>query len=339
MLVDSAFLFIIGLLLAGLLRLVMNEKNIARHISEPGIKGVFKAALIGIPLPLCSCSVLPVARQLKEGGASRSSVMSFLIATPESGVDSIMLTYTLTDPILTVTRPVAAFLTAFTAGISETFFDKKKVLPTVSVECGCDNDCACTSTSQMEVNGSIFSKIYSGIKYAFAVMLDDLAPYLFFGFILAGLIGAILGTDLVALPEVLRTGWLGYLGAVIIGLPLYVCATSSTPLAAVLLGSGFSPGAVLIFLMVGPATNIASLVVLKKILGVAATFRYLAAIVIVSVICGLAVDKVYNIFDVTAGYQTAATASGPGILSIVSAIVLSLFILYYSVKHLLKKLS
>ncbi|MFZ5979475.1 MAG: SO_0444 family Cu/Zn efflux transporter [Candidatus Zixiibacteriota bacterium] len=341
MLIDSAFLFIIGLFLAGLLHLLMNEKNIVRHLSQPGLKGVLKAALVGIPLPLCSCSVLPVARQLREGGASKSGVMSFLVATPESGVDSVLLTYTLTDPILTVVRPVTAFLTAISVGLSETFFEKKESSFTVvSVnEACCDNPGGCEKSHRMDASRPFFTRLYAGVRYAFTVMLEDLAPYLFFGFILAGLVGVFLGTDMITLPDILKTGWLGYPGAVIIGLPLYICATSSTPLAAVLLAGGFSPGAILVFLMVGPATNIASLVVLKKILGLGATFRYIAIIVMVSLICGIAVDKVYDIFDYTAGYRLAELESEQGGVAIFSAVVLSCLIIFYSLRRLVKKIS
>jgi len=340
MLVDSAFLFIIGLVLAGLLWLVMNEKNISRLISGGGVKGVFKAALLGIPLPLCSCSVLPVASQFRRSGVGKPSVMSFLISTPESGVDSIALTYTLTDPVLTVARPVTAFLTAFSAGITETFFkDKREIIPTLADGCGDDCGCTCSNSNENSGKQNIIIRILSSIKYAFTVLLSDLAPYLFLGFVLAGLVGALIGDNLVNIPEVFRTGWAGYAGAVVIGLPLYICASSSTPLAAVLLTGGLTPGAILVFLMVGPATNIASLVVFKKILGFRSTVRYLTAIVVVSIICGILTDRVYTLLNISAEYHSRTAENGAGIIHIAAALVLVFFILFYSYKWLLKKLS
>ena len=340
MLVDSAFLFIIGLVLAGLLWLVMNEKNISRLVSGGGVKGVFKAALLGIPLPLCSCSVLPVASQFRRAGADKPSVMSFLISTPESGVDSIALTYTLTDPVLTVARPVTAFLTAFSAGIAETFFkDKHEIIPTVTNGCGDDCGCTCSNTNENAGKKNFVIRILSSIKYAFTDLLGDLAPYLFLGFVLAGLVGALIGDNLVNIPEVYRTGWVGYAGAVVIGLPLYICASSSTPLAAALLAAGFTPGAILVFLMVGPATNIAALVVFKKILGFWSTVRYLTAIVVVSIICGVLTDRVYSLMNISAEYHSRAAEHGAGLVHVIAALVLVFFILFYSYKWLLKKLS
>ncbi|MBN1212679.1 MAG: SO_0444 family Cu/Zn efflux transporter [candidate division Zixibacteria bacterium] len=340
MLVDSAFLFIIGLVLAGLLWLVMNEKNISRLIRGSGVRGVLKAALLGIPLPLCSCSVLPVAGQFRRSGADKPSVISFLISTPESGVDSIALTYTLTDPVLTVARPVTAFLTAFLAGTAETFFkDKQEIIPTVTDGCGDECGCACSNAADNSGNQNIVKRIFSSVKYAFTDLLGDLAPYLFLGFVLAGLVGALIADNPVSIPEVYRTGWAGYAGAIVIGLPLYICASSSTPLAAVLLTAGFTPGAVLVFLMVGPATNIASLVVFKKILGFRSTVRYLTAIVVVSIFCGILTDRVYALLNISAEYHDRAAEHGVGTIHIIAALVLVFFILFHTYKWLLKKLS
>jgi uncharacterized membrane protein YraQ (UPF0718 family) len=182
------------------------------------------------------------------------------------------------------------------------------------------------------------TRIRNGLKYAFTDLLEDLAPYLLVGFALAGLVGAILGSEMVILPESVRTGWIGYAGAIIIGLPMYVCATSSTPLAAVLLAAGFSPGAILVFLLVGPATNIASLVVVKKIIGGWATVRYLAAIVLVAVVSGIAVDRIYRLLDMTAQYQAGGGAEhGASWLSVACAVLLSVLIVFYAGRKLIGK--
>lgn len=338
MLVDSSLLFLIGLALAGLIWLVMNRESVGRYLADRGIGGVFKASLIGIPLPLCSCSVLPVASQLRKSGASRGGVVAFLISTPESGVDSIMLTYSLTDPILTVARPISAFLAAFVAGAGEIMLRKPaSALPKLDLATSCCSDCSGASVANQQ-HSSLPARIWSGIKYAYTDLLADLAPYLLSGFLLAGLVGALLGTDLVNLPETIRTGWLGYAGAIFIGLPLYVCATSSTPLAAVMLAAGFSPGAVLVFLLVGPATNLASLVVIGRIIGAWATVRYLLAIIAVAVISGLVVDRVYAALDMSARYASGTGAHGDSWLGILSAIVLAVFILYYSGLKVLRRL-
>jgi len=338
MLVSSAFLFVVGLLLAGFLWLLMNEKNIHRFIQGGGIRGVFKAALLGIPLPLCSCSVLPVASQLRKSGARKAGVMSFVIATPESGVDSIALTYSLTDPVLTIARPVTAFLTAFSAGVVETFFKDDIRPPDFIGKNSNGNCCGATSAGNLSQK-SIIIRILSSIDYAYTVLLKDMAPYLMLGFVLAGLVGALLGDNPADIPSILKTGWPGYLGAIVIGLPLYICASSSTPLAAVFLVSGFSPGAILVFLMVGPATNITTLVVLKNILGNWSTVRYLTAIVVVSIIGGVITDWIYGILNIPVLFRSQSTHEEHGPVSILMAIGLASFIIFYSFQGISRKLA
>ncbi|RKX22123.1 MAG: permease [Candidatus Zixiibacteriota bacterium] len=343
MMVDSAFLLFIGIILAGLISIVLNSSKIKDKIIGNGKSDIFKASVIGIPLPLCSCSVLPVAKQLRQSGVSKGATVSFLISTPESGVDSIMLTYTLMDPIMTLARPITAFITSISAGLLENKYDNKinNVFETVDTnQTGSACSCCCSSNgNKIEVeNQSLVQKIISGIKYSFSDLLSDLAPFLLFGYLLAGLVSASLGGDLLSLSDTFTTGWGSYLGAVIIGVPLYICATSSTPLAAALLAIGFSPGAVLVFMMVGPATNITSLTVVHKILKGWSIIRYLLVIVVVAVACGIAVDYLYDYFKIAVNYQTDVLHKHNNWLDLISAIILSLFILYYSFKAGLKKL-
>jgi hypothetical protein len=251
-----------------------------------------------------------------------------LISTPESGVDSIFLTYSLTDPLLTIARPVTAFLTAMAAGYTETLFPAQKTA-IVPEEAECSDNCGCATAPNNVPRSRWYVRVWNGIHYAFTDLLKDLAPSLFLGFVLAGLIGALLGADASHIPESLRTGWLGYTAAMVIGLPLYVCATSSTPLAAVLLASGFSPGAILVFLMVGPATNVATIVVVRKILGFRATVRYIVSIAVVAVGAGILVDHLYRWLNVTAAYQFGSFETGLAWLYTACAVLLAAFILYY----------
>jgi len=303
MLVDSALLLLIGFALAGLLHLVLHSGNLRRLVSGSPRAQVFKTALIGIPLPLCSCSVLPIAHQLREGGVSRGGTVSFLISTPESGVDSMLLTYTLMDPVMTVARPIAAFLTAMTAGSLEAAVskeEKKAPTPLAMAQPAAGGCCHCSGEAAPvePQKPPLFKRIISGVKYGFTDLLPDLAVFLVIGYVLAGLVVALFGgSEMLRLPEMWVTGWGGYLGAIMIGLPLYICATSSTPLAAALLVAGFSPGAVLVFLLVGPATNVASIAVVSKILKGWAVVRYLISIVVVAIFSGIVVDWVYTAFD------------------------------------------
>lgn len=337
MLIDSAFLLLVGIGLAGLVQILLHVKKFRRLIRGSKRAGVFKAALFGVPLPLCSCSVLPVAYQLRKSGLSKGGTVSFLISTPESGVDSIMLTYSLTDPLLTIMRPVTAFLTAVAAGLTETLFEENESQPQGNSQ-NCEKPCGCEAESVPVQRLPFAGKLWSGLRYAFTVLLGDLAPYLLFGYVLAGLVGAVLGADLYLLPEALRSGWGGYAGAMIIGLPLYICATSSTPLAAALLAAGFSPGAMLVFMMVGPATNIASLVVVSRFLRGWALSRYLLIIVIVALLAGIVTDNLYGYFGLAGHYQALVETASHSWVHVISAVILALLIVFYSAKKLLRRL-
>ncbi len=327
MLLESAPLFLLGLLLAGLLSVFLNAKTVTRLVGGSRFISTFKAALIGVPLPLCSCSVLPVAKQLHDAGMKRGPLTAFLISTPESGVDSIFLTWSLTDPLLTVARPVSAFLSAMAAGFIQTN-DEAAFIETKEEADDCCSSCCTTDEATKEK--TIFERLIGGVRYAFTDLIADLAPFLLFGFVLAGLLDALFGSYLSNLAPFWKSGPAGYIGAIISGLPLYICATSSTPLAAVLMINGFSPGAVLVFLLVGPATNVASLVVLKKLLGLGGTVRYLVAIIVTAVLCGILTDYLYGVTGLEAIYRLSSESDIHSLFSYGAAIFLSLLILYWT---------
>lgn len=336
MLVDSALFLIIGIILAGVLHLLLSETKLKKLLSGKGNKMVFKAALFGIPLPLCSCSVLPMAHQLRNEGLSKGGTTAFLISTPETGVDSILLTYSLTDPLMTVARPIAAFLTAGIAGMMTEQLDpdssEKLTLATTT-----KSECGCCCASETPATTSFADKIKSAFDYSLKNVLGDLAPYLLIGYLLAGVVAVAVG-EITAIPDFLRVGWGGYLGAVLVGLPLYVCATSSTPLAAVLLAGGFSPGAVLVFLLVGPATNIATVTVVSKILSYKSAVIYVAVIIVVSILCGLGVDAVYHALNFEPSYLSGGEHHTYSLIKNILAGMLSLAIFYYTLKKTLEKL-
>ena len=327
---DSALFFILGLLAAGLISAFVNRSVLVRLVGR-GFTSVFRASVIGVPLQLCSCSTLPVAAQLRREGLGRPAVAAFLISTPETSADSIILTYALTDPLLTVARPVSAFVTAVAAGtVEETLGDKEQIENKLDNACdptGCDCD-----SEPPEQTPGILTRILRGMRYSVTDLMADLAPYLLIGFILAGLIAVLLHFGDTSVVRDYGSGWIAYLAAVLVGLPLYVCATSTTPLAAVLLGSGFSPGAILVFLLVGPATNLASLAVLKKILGLAPLIRYLLTLVIVSLLCGFLCDLLYDSFGMIPSYSPGDLHEHTGYLSLGSALALSGLIVWHSLR-------
>jgi uncharacterized membrane protein YraQ (UPF0718 family) len=244
--------------------------------------------------------VLPAATSLKKQGANKGATTAFLISTPESGIDSIAITYALLDPIMTVIRPLAAFLTAVTAGFIENIMNWPKKVPSKN-----DNfifpvaQCAEGTDSASEVNvkpQSIFAKIKAGISYAINDVWGDIVFWFFSGLLLAGVITAII-------PDEVLTTWLGgglssMLVMLVVGIPLYICATASTPIAAALILKGVSPGAALVFLLVGPATNVTSLSVLFGILGKMSTIRYLFVLAASAVLFGLSVDALYSFLDI-----------------------------------------
>lgn len=294
-LLDSSVYILFGLLVGGWLKIFLNPGAVARHLGQDRISSVFKAALFGIPLPLCSCGVLPAALSLKKQGASNGAVTAFMISTPESGVDSIAVTFALMDPIMTIARPVAGFITASVAGIAEILFGRRaedRVTPDLTCPsaggcCGHDHH----GHHEHEQPHSFMGRLVEGARFAFIEFWGELAGWFFVGLVLAGIITAFLPPDI--FPRYLGGGFSSMLIMLAIGIPLYICATASTPIAAALILKGVSPGAALVFLLAGPATNITSLTVLVGILGKRATAIYLTAICVCAVLFGLMVDGVY----------------------------------------------
>jgi len=295
LLLDSSVYILFGLLIAGLLRVFMSPNSVATHLGQGRFRSVFKAALLGIPLPLCSCGVLPTAAGLRKQGANKGATAAFLISTPESGVDSIAITWALLDPVMTLARPVAAFTTAVAAGISENLLGPGKEDAMTDPDLTCPVDGCCEGFDcppEEHARHHTFSeKIRTGLKFAMTDVWGDIASWFFVGLLLAGLIVALVPEEMMG--RFLGGGLPSMLLMLAVGIPLYICATASTPIAAALILKGVSPGAALVFLLAGPATNVTSLTVLLRILGKRATAIYLTMIALFSVLFGLALDQVY----------------------------------------------
>ena len=239
---------------------------------------------------------------LRKQGASNGATTAFLISTPESGVDSISITYALLDPVMTVARPFAAFASAAVAGISENLFGRFKDDQRITPDLSCPVDGCCSGDDcEQETHSrhhSFLEKIKAGIGYAFGELWEDIAKWFLFGLLLAGLITVLIPDDVFS--RYLGPGLPAMLLMLIVGIPLYICATASTPIAAALILKGVSPGAALVFLLAGPATNMASLTVLVGTLGKRATFIYLSSIAVCSVLFGLMVDQIYIYWGISA---------------------------------------
>jgi uncharacterized membrane protein YraQ (UPF0718 family) len=239
---------------------------------------------------------------LKKQGANNGATTAFLISTPESGIDSMAVTYALLDPVMTVARPLVAFVTAACAGVMENLFspgnDQGSIPPdlTCPVDGCCDGE-DCPPEEHQRHHG-LWEKIVAGLRYALTELWSDLAGWFFVGLIAAGLIMSIVPDDVIIRYS--AGGLSSMLVMLGLGIPLYICATASTPIAAALILKGASPGAALVFLLAGPATNVTSITVLLGILGKRATTVYLTTIGLSAMFFGLALDRIYHAFGLSA---------------------------------------
>ena len=289
-LLDASVFIIFGLLIAALIRAFISSESIVKYMGGRNIKSVLLAALFGVPLPLCSCGVVPTAMGLRKQGAGKPATLSFLITTPESSIDSIAITYALIDPIMTIFRPLAAFVTGFVAGVAEIIFGKKEeVVSPREVEClHCNSD---------HIHSHTFTeRLSSGFRFAFIELLTDISRWFLIGILIAGIISYAMPMNFI--ENYLGEGWLSMFIMLAIGLPLYVCATASTPIAAALILKGMSPGAALVFLLAGPATNAASFTIITKMLGKRTAAIYIISIAVCAVLFGMLLNWVYHIIGI-----------------------------------------
>jgi len=237
---------------------------------------------MGIPLPLCSCGVIPVAATLKDYGASKGATTSFLVSTPQTGIDSIFLTYGMLGPVFAIFRPVAAFVSGIFCGIVVNTIDDDNVMQPKS------------ETKFIKNSATIFEKIKIGVEYGFLTLPKDIVVPLFQGLLIAACIGYFIPPDFIA-SFLSSNSFLEYFVMLIVSLPLYVCATASIPIALVLFMKGVSPGAVFVFLMAGPATNASSIAVIGNIMGKKILYLYISLIASTAVFFGIIFDLFFQI--------------------------------------------
>jgi uncharacterized membrane protein YraQ (UPF0718 family) len=322
-LLDAAPFILLGFFVAGLVKALLPEELVVRHLGGSGSGSVFKAALFGIPLPLCSCGVIPAAIGLKKQGAGKGATSAFLISTPETGVDSIAVTYALLDPLMTLFRPLAAFVTAVTAGLLENLLPGSDSAQVPSTACA--GPSCCGGPEKTFVRPPLRERLRGGLTYAFGELLGDIGKWLLIGIGVAGVISALIPDGFI--ERHLSGGLIPMLVMLVAGIPLYVCASASTPIAAALVLKGLSPGAALVFLLAGPATNSATITAVARYLGRRSLAIYLAAIAGCSLLLGLLLDAIYG----AAGLSLVAVIgqgkeSLPGWLSLGSAVTLLLLL-------------
>ncbi len=278
MLSGMAPYLLFGFFMAGVLYAFVPGKFYRNHLSRPGAGSVIKAALIGVPLPLCSCGVLPTAVSLRRNGASRGASASFLIATPQTGIDSIAATYSLLGPAFALLRPLVALLTALVGGMLVSRDEKS----------GSDGNDVEVDTIDVPVSDSFVGKMRAAFHYGFVDMVQNIGKWLVTGLLVAAAIT-------VFVPDGFFTFFAEYqflsmLAVVLVAVPMYVCSTGSIPIALSLMLKGLSPGAAFVLLMAGPAANIASIAIVGKSLGRKAAVIYLGTIVVGALITGICID-------------------------------------------------
>ena len=285
---------ILGLFFVALLNFFFNKEMILKYVGANNIWSVIIAAMFGVPLPLCSCGVIPTSVFMAKNGASNGAVVAFLISTPQTGIDSIIATYGMLGPIFAIFRPIAALFMGIFGGLIVRYLpeDKKKIDTTKIIE-----------TEEINLNKDntkkfTYSKAKQSLKYAYFEFLDDISSQFIVGLFIAGLITFLIPEDFFAGSGLIR-GIPGMLILAAIGIPMYVCATASIPIAISLMLKGFSPGAAFVFLSSGPSTNAASLSIIIKVLGKKIAFIFVGVITVFSIFFGLLLDKIFEFANIS----------------------------------------
>lgn len=301
---------LLGFLIAGVIHAYVPQRLFAGHLGGRGWKSVVKAVMVGVPLPLCSCGVLPAAVALRRGGASRAASSAFLIATPQTGVDSIAATWSLLGPAFAVVRPLAAIVTAVAGGVAVGIGEKP----------GPGDDVSPAPAAPAVSPARQSRRPLECLRYAFVDLVDSIGGWLVAGLVIAALISVFVPAHFFAALSSHRV--LAMLGVVVVAVPMYVCATGSIPIAMSLMMKGLSPGTALVLLMAGPAANFASFTLVAREMGRRAAWVYLASIVAGSVAFGLLIDFVLpaSWFDFAARGAMSSCGHDTGSVSIVEAV-------------------
>ncbi|HSW61428.1 MAG TPA: permease [bacterium] len=318
---------LLGFFIAGILNELFKGTKLKKYIGGNNFMSIFNASLLGVPLPLCSCGVIPTGVSLHKSGASKGSAVSFMISTPQTGVDSILVTWSLLGLPFAILRPVIAFITGVAGGVMTSMLEKNAP----------ESNKISTDEMKEEDKRSFLQKFYSAMKYAFVDFLDDISLWLFIGLVTAALISVII-------PDGFFTTYVGnnYLSMLIVlvaSVPLYVCATSSVPIAVALMLKGLNPGAALVFLMAGPATNAATVLVIGKTLGKKALFSYLFSIIAGALISGAVIDNFFPAQWFVPQLMSDHSHNHEGInyLYIISSIILAVLLLMSFFRYITRK--
>ncbi len=330
-----------GLIFAGILHEFVPDTLVTKHLGKDNIFSVIKATLFGVPLPVCSCGVIPLATSIKKSGASKGATLSFLISTPITGVDSILATYGIFGWIFTIYRVISSMVIAMVAGILANLFDKEEVVavktgfsavkvsntfsPVMSTPKKEESSCCSTASSCCAAEEKKSFWLTSALRYAFMTLLGDIAKPLVWGLLIGALITVAIPQSI---SEILTEySWFSYIIVIAIAVPMYVCATASLPIAAGLMLSGVSAGAAFVFLSAGPATNTVTIGVVKKMLGTRSLAIYLGSIVVGSIVFGLGLDYLFSASDINPA-SLIDMEEEAGVVAIASSVILWVLVGY-----------
>ena len=306
---------LLGFFLAGVMHAFVPNGLYQKYLGTKSFRSVLNAAILGVPIPLCSCGVIPTAMSLRKEGASKGAAVSFLIATPQTGVDSIIATYSLMGLPFALLRPIAALFTALFGGqmVNLTDNDKNETAPSKTKACS-------------SVKSSFKDKVIETFRYAYVEMIQDIGRWLIVGLVVAGLITVFVPESFFALFA--GNSLLSMLLVLVFAIPMYLCATGSIPIAVALMMKGLSPGTALVLLMAGPAVNAASMLVVGKVLGKKTLIIYILSITLDAILFGLGIDYLLppEWFSAPIARMAECSECGPSVFNIICTITLILLL-------------
>lgn len=293
--IEMAPYLLLGISFVALLDLFVSQDFVVKHTGKNSFASVIKSAVLGVPLPLCSCGVIPTSVYLSKSGASKPAVVSFLISTPQTGIDSIVATYGMLGPIFAIFRPIAAFVMGILCGAVEMFVTKSTS----------QNDNNLTKNVNLKIqeytstsaNPKFSTRFVSSLKYAFVDFIDDISVQFFWGLLVAGVIAFFVPNDFFT-KYFEGNEFLAMFAVLLLGIPMYVCATASIPVAVTLMMKGFSPGVAYVFLVSGPVSNAASIAILSKTLGKKSLLIYIGIVTVAAIVFGYILNGFFNITGV-----------------------------------------
>lgn len=293
-----------GFAVAGILKVLIPTSFVQKHLGGRGIWPIIKSSLFGVPLPLCSCGVIPVAMSLRKRGASPGATVAFLLSTPQTGADNIFVIWSLLGTVFMIASPIVALITGIIGGIAVDLFDHR--------------ESAIPETENDDNSAENKNRFRIGFEHAFITLPQDIGVAMVIGLVIAAIISVVVPDDF--FTEKISPGLSQMILMMLVGIPLYVCATASVPIAAALIAKGLSPGAALVFLMTGPATNAASLVIIWKILGRRTAIIYILTVAVCALSAGLILDAMFS--DLGSQVQNHYHQMGTTPLEHISAVIL-----------------